>query len=62
MALVFMVHPCGTSMTMTVTSYIILGTLQYTDHMIFLGQPTPAFLTHISGVPTVTSSMYSNDL
>ncbi len=39
----FMVHPCGTSMTMIVKSYILLGKLQYADYMICLGQPIPGF-------------------
>ncbi len=40
MAIVFMVHPCGTIM---VKSYILLGTLQYADYMICLGQPIPGY-------------------
>ncbi len=36
-------HPCGTSMTMIVKCYILLGTLQYTDYMICLGQPIPGY-------------------
>ncbi len=43
MAIVFMVHPYGTSMTMIVKSYILLGTLQYADYMICLGQTIPGF-------------------
>ncbi len=39
----FMVHSCGTSMTMIVKNYILLGTLQYPDYMICLGQPIPGF-------------------
>ncbi len=43
MVIVFMVHPCGTSVTMIVKSYILLGTLQYADYMICLGQLIPGF-------------------
>ncbi len=43
MAIVFMAHRCGTSMTMIVKSYKLLGTLLYADYMIYLGQLKPGF-------------------
>ncbi len=55
MAIVLMVHPCGTSMTMLVNSYILLQTLQYADYMILLEQPR--LLNHIAGVPHVNLNL-----
>ncbi len=57
MAIVFMIDPCETSMTMIVKSYILLGTLQYADYMICLGQPIPWYLTYNSGVPHVNLNL-----
>ncbi len=48
-----MLHPCGTSMTMIVKSYILLGTLQYADYMICLGEP----IQIIGGVPHVNFNL-----
>ncbi len=56
MALVGMVHPCGTSMTMIVKRYILLGTLQYTDYDLPRTAHT-RFLTHIAGVPHVNLNL-----
>ncbi len=39
-------------MTMTIKSYILLGTLQYVDYMIYLGQPIPKCIILNVHVPT----------
>ncbi len=43
-------------MTMILKSYILLGTLQYTDYNL-LGTAHTRFLTHIAGVPHVNLNL-----
>ncbi len=51
---IFMVHPCGTFMTMLVNSYVLFGILQNSDYMIL---PRSAHTMHIASVPHVNRNL-----